>query len=208
MKKVLCLALVLVFLLAVSISVSAEEAETDWATFDWNSVDWATFDMSQIGLGTEARPYHVKWLEEEAPFSNFFEFGRYADGPLGESFVYTASKRFIANPEGFLIALAKEDEAMQDRMIKYDLFGELALYDPNAMVAAIEGIQLNQETHPEAVELMLELIKVGEEKLNISIEIPKTGDPVLITVALALFSGVGLAVLLGNRKKALDIGNL
>ncbi len=201
MKKVLCLALVLVFLLAVSISVSAEDAQTDWATYDWNSVDWDTFDRSQIQLGSEALQSLEKWLAEEASFSKFFEYGRHTDGWEATKFSICSYERFFADPEDFLIALAQVEEGYFKEWILIALFHELPPSKNDKVISTFEGIQLSEEENPEAVALMLELIEIWEEKLNISIEIPKTGDPLLLIVALALFSGSGLGVLLKKKKE-------
>ncbi len=132
---------------------------------------------------------------------------------MSEGITHGIYLRFAEKPEAFLIALSKENAEAQNMTVEHLGSYIGAMMDPNETIPILEGIRLSKAENPAAVALMKDLIIKAENKMNqwggeYDIEIPKTGDPVLLTVALALFSGSGLAVLLGNRKKALDSANL
>ncbi len=197
MKRTLCGLLLLLFLLAVPIAVSAEGTE-----IDWNKVDWETFDWNQL---SEHSPW--KWLTTDASFHDVFTFlTSYKAAQVewySESIQHGIYLRFGAEPEKFLIALAKEKAEVQAFVVD-DLAIYMAVFEtPNETVPILEGIRLSKEQNPKAVELMLTLIdkvqnKLIENKYNVTITIPKTGDPVMLAVTALLLSGTGFALL---RKK-------
>ncbi len=204
MKKVLCLALVLVFLLAVSISVSADGAEVDWSSIDWETFDWTQFETLD-----KQSPFY-QWIKEDANFHDIFTFwSHYVAAQMeykSEGITHSIYLRFAENPEGFLIALSEENAEVQNMTV--EKLGSYigVMMDPKETIPILEGIRLSEAENPTAVALMKDLIIKAENKMNqwggeYDIEIPKTGDPLLLIVALALFSGSGLGVLLKKKKE-------
>ncbi len=167
------------------------------------SIDFASMDWDDVKLDTYFRDYryyyiYQQWLEYKATLPYLFEWSRHTDGAFSTDFQWIAYKRFIAQPEKFLIALGKEDENTQKHII-FGIAFDAEVRDKDTTLKAVEGIRLSKEQNPKAVELMLALIAELEEHLQVSITIPKTGDPVMMAVAALLLSTAGL-VLLKTKK--------
>ncbi len=194
---VLCVSLLL--LAALGMSVCAAEIP------DWDTVNWETYNWKNFHQNPEEVKSMEKWLAEKAAFSKLFDVARTCTSASFYELDTILNARFIAAPEEFLIALVDVDKETQGRILS-TLFTQVVPLDHNATIKAIEGIRLSQAENPEAVELLQELIATGEKKLeeqglNVSIAIPKTGDPVTGAVAALLLSGSGL-ILLRREKKS------
>ncbi len=200
MIRKFCITLVAMLLLAVfTMSVSATEIP-DWDTVDWETYEWEGTD------GTEERASLENWLSEEASMEELFEVTRNCRSASFYALDEILNQRFIATPEKFLIALAKEDASWQKQILQ-NLFTEAVKLDHQATIRAIEDMHLSKEKNPEAVTLLMQLIEIGEKKLAeqgmaVTITIPKTGDPVMLAVTALLLSGTGFALLF--KKKVIE----
>ncbi len=194
MKRMICCVMLLVIALVSIVPMTAAAAEIpDWDTVDWESFHWGSLDKSEIWSSLK------EWLKNEASLEKLFDaWQNFAHEAYATTANGIACQRFYLEPEAFLIALAKEDTEFQDRTLR-GLSEEMSFPENRGeCVGVLEGIRLSAEQDPDAVALMLKLIDQAEERLGVTITVPKTGDPVAAVLAALLFSGGGVLLL---RKK-------
>ncbi len=203
MRRLIYLMLIVTYLICfLGSTVSAAEFP------DWDTVDWKQYDWGAHPEGTPERADMIQWLYNEASLKDLFSVTRYCASSAFYELDEILNTRFIAEPEGFLIALDQylenvdaEKERLHSKVLRA-LFSEMVLLDHNATVRAIEGCRLSSVYHPGAVALLNDLIRLGEEELGLNINNPKTGDPVAPVIGLFLASGLGAVCLAGKRKNA------
>lgn len=195
MKRILICLLTIVFCIGV-LCLTAAAAKEDPAalgtTVDFDTVDWDTIVWHPDLVGPLS-----EWYQEQGLNKLFCVYhGRPAwDYAWGT----TLSERLLVDPGAFMRALAKEDAQLQEDIVD-TLVGGIYhdLYPGGAeLPKKIYSTRLS-ENDPAEVEHILTLFKDAVESRW---GIPKTGDPVLIPVALMLTSGLGCGLLVRKIKE-------
>ncbi len=200
MKKVILFIFILMCLSCGAVTIATAAEIPDWDTVDWEQYDWGAHPD-----GTSERTALIQWLYNEASLEELFSVTRYCTSASFYELDVILNSRFIAEPERFLIVfdqylgnLDAEKERVRSCVL-YALFSEVVLLDHGATVNAIEGCRLSRTEHPGAVELLEELIRFGEERLNITIDNPKTGDMLVAVIGLSLASCLGTVFLVCRK---------
>lgn len=193
-RNAISLFLLSVILLCCSVVVGAEETQIDWSNVDLESFNYHELEERQwLSLRD--------WLRKDADLHTvFYVTTTKGDGWVGEMWSSLVYSLFMEDPIPFIQALALEDEATQNRMFLSITF--------QAAVHKTEFEQFMCDlTLPDTASdgdrnVLMKIISHAEEKGNMNITNPKTGDPIGIGVAVPLMvtSGFGTAVLLKRRK--------
>lgn len=189
MKRVIMLVtLLLVFaVLLLPVRSFATESGADFSDVDWSTVDWSTIDL-------------IEWLDwlDEAELKTLFQMSPYCDAGRSEGIASELGRRFRADPQGLIIALAAEDAATQTSVI--DHIVDNAQYDAKEFEQLLNGLTLPEDAGQVAMNILVQMVSRAEETWGLDITNPHTGDPIGIAALLMASSGLGSALLLKRRK--------
>lgn len=160
---------------------------TNWPSVDWSTVDWHTIDM-------------IEWLNwlDEADLKALFQMTQGSDGAFSEGLAGELGNRFKKNPAGLILALSAEKEEIQTRVIS------LIVYNGDYHRAEFEQL-MSSLTLPDTAtagerNVLAKIITRANEKWNMNITNPHTGDSIGFAALLMAVSGLGIAVLVKRRK--------
>lgn len=209
----------LIALLVISIFLGvpalAAGEETDWSQVDWTQVDWLEIDYNQVdwentdiramilaiysNLDEESAGNRLTrfwdWVENHAPAHVVFLITEGTDAASAEMASSVLYKRFKADPYAVIQALALEEESTQERVIGCICYG---FYNPNEFSQVLGSIHL-PDTATDAERAVFQAI-LDRAKNNWGV-VPSTGDQIWIPAALLLVSTLGLAVMIGGKKR-------
>ena len=189
MKKAIRMILVFVVisLLLPGVFVSAEESDISFDEVDWSNVDWSTIDFFEW----------LSWLPE-AELESLFQMVPKADAARAEGVASELGRRFRADPQAIIVALAEQEESIQEKAIR--LISYNCAYKPEEFVELMNGLTLPEDAGSEAMQILVQLVQHSEETWNLDITNPHTGDPIGLAALLMAFSGLGTALLWKKRR--------
>ena len=152
MKRLLALFIcVLVFTLALlPIGAYATESGADFSDVDWSTVDWNTIDL-------------IEWLNwlDEAELKTLFQMSPYCDAGRSEGIASELGRRFRADPQGLIMALAAEDETIRNSVIGDIVYN--SQYDSAGFVQLMNSLSLPEDAGPVAMDILVRLVNDAEE---------------------------------------------
>ena len=197
MRNAISLFFVSVILLSCAVVARAEETQIDWSKVDLESFNYQELEAHQwSSLGD--------WLQKDADLHTvFYVTTTKGDGWVGEMWSNLVYSLFMEDPVTFIQALALEDEATQNKIISWIVF-EAAL-DKGEFEQLMCGLVLPDTASADDKNVLLKIIAHAEEKWNMDITMPKTGDSfgfavLYFTPLMIVVSGLGIAVLVKRRK--------
>lgn len=214
-KTGLIVVLLLSVLLSASIVAFASEEETDWSQVDWNQVDWYQIDWNQVDwentdiramiMAMYSRLYEDTegkrlsrfwdWAENEASWHILFKISMHTDAASAEAASGVIYDRFAVDPYGLIRALAQEEAAVQEEVIRKLCYGG---YHPDVFGRVLGSVQLPDTATEEERTVWQAILAHAEERWDV---VPVTGDGIYAPVALLLASALGLAALVVNKKR-------
>ena len=94
--------------------------------------------------------------------------------------------------------LAAEDETIRNSVIGDIVYN--SQYDSAGFVQLMNGLTLPEDAGPEAMNILVQMVKRAEEIWGLNITNPNIGDPIGIAALLMAASGFASALLLKRRK--------
>ena len=132
MKRRIFITILTLALLVSSLSISVSAVNQDVfppiKTADWDTVDWESINLDQYDY------VHLFHWMENAQLHPFFRAINGVDGASAQFWGDIASKHIATDFSGFIVALAEEDAAMQQKIVDFITLG---LY--HDMHAYLEG---------------------------------------------------------------------
>lgn len=183
------LAFLLVFaMMLLPMGALATESGADFSDVDWSTVDWNTIDL-------------IEWLNwlDEAELKTLFQMSPYCDAGRSEGIASELGRRFRADPQGLIMALAAEDETIRNSVIGNIVYN--SQYDRAGFVQLMNGLKLPEDAGQVAMNILVQMVSRAEETWGMDITNPHTGDPIGIAVLLMAASGLGGSILCKKRKK-------
>ena len=212
--KILVASLLLVtILLGSAFAVSAEEtdwSQVDWTQVEWENIDWSSVDWENVDVKAMLRAIYNSydgnisdeefrrfwaWVEEKADISTIFLISGYTDGASAEEVSRKLHKRFKADPYGVIRALALEDKSTQERVVGCICYG---FYNPVEFSQVLGAVQLPDTATDAEIAVWQAILYRAENSWGV---VPSTGDQILIPAVLLLVSTLGLAVLIGGKRR-------
>lgn len=184
--------LIAVILLSSAAVVSAEETQ-----IDWSSVDFETFNFRELE-DSQWRSLR-DWLKTDADLHTvFYVTSTAGDGWIGEMWSGLVYSLFMLDPVPFIQALALEDEVTQEKTVlriiyEADLFKEVFGH-------VVSELALPDTATAGERNVLAKIISRANEKWNMNITNPHTGDSIGFAALLMAVSGLGIAVLVKRRK--------
>lgn len=189
MKRIaVLLAFLLVFAMTLlPMGALATESGADFSDVDWSTVDWNTIDL-------------IEWLNwlDEAELKTLFQMSPYCDAGRSEGIASELGRRFRADPQGLIMALAAEDETIRNSVIGNIVYN--SQYDRAGFVQLLNSLTLSEDAGPEAMSILVQMVGRAEETWGLDITNPHTGDLIGIAALLMAASGLGSALLLKRRR--------
>ena len=184
--------LVVVLLLGSAAVVSAEETQIDWSSVDFETFNYRELEVSQWqSLGD--------WLKKDADLHTvFYVTSTTGDGWIGSMWQSLVYSLFMLDPVPFIQALALEDEVTQDITVSRIIY-EADLFKEVFGQVVSELVLPDTATAGER-NVLAKIITRANEKWNMNITNPHTGDSVGIAALLMAASGFGAALLWKKRK--------
>lgn len=190
-KTTIILSLLLSIILCSAFSANATDEPIDWSKIDWENTNPTDY------YGTPNWPSLNKWLVEEADYSIMFYITSKGDGAFGDGAASICFTRFVEDPYGLIQALALEDAAMQEDVMRnivyggryYSTFGQF-----------LGNIRLPQSATPTEKAILAEIIRITRDEFYI--DVPYTHDPIALPAALLLLSAAGIVCLTKRKKTA------
>ena len=189
MKRIaVLLAFLLVFAMTLlPMGALATESGADFSDVDWSTVDWNTIDL-------------IEWLNwlDEAELKTLFLMSPYCDAGRSEGIASELGRRFRADPQGLIMALAAEDETIRNSVIGNIVYN--SQYDTAGFVQLMNSLALPEDAGPVAMDTLVQMVSRAEETWGMDITNPHTGDPIGIAALLMAASGLGGSILWKKRK--------
>lgn len=189
MKRIaVLLAFLLVFaMMLLPMGALATESGADFSDVDWSTVDWNTIDL-------------IEWLNwlDEAELKTLFQMSPYCDAGRSEGIASELGRRFRADPQGLIIALAAEDETIRNSVIGNIVYN--SQYDRAGFVQLMNGLKLPEDAGQVAMNILVQMVCRAEETWGLDITNPHTGDLIGIAALLMAASGLGGSILWKKRK--------
>lgn len=189
MKRIaVLLAFLLVFaMMLLPMGALATESGADFSDVDWSTVDWNTIDL-------------IEWLNwlDEAELKTLFQMSPYCDAGRSEGIASELGRRFRADPQGLIIALAAEDETIRNSVIGNIVYN--SQYDRAGFVQLMNGLKLPEDAGQVAMNILVQMVSRAEETWGLDITNPYTGDLIGIAALLMAASGLGGTILWKKRK--------
>ena len=191
-RKVISLFLVFMIFLCCAAVVSAEEAQIDWSNVDLENFNYRELEDSQwLSLRD--------WLQKSEDLHTvFYVTTTKGDGWVGDLWSNLLYSLFMEDPVRFIQSLALEDETTQSRTISKIIY--VAVVYKGEFEKLMRGLVLPDTATDSDRNVLMKIISHAEEKGNMNITNPKTGDSIGIAPLLLVASGLGIAVLLKRRK--------
>ena len=167
-------------------------AEEKWNTniINFPSVDWATIDWHTIDFVEWAN-----WLDE-ADLKSLFQMTQGSDGAFSEGLAGELGNRFKKDPTCLILALSAEKEEIQTRVIHLIVYD----YRREEFEQLMSGLTLPDTATAGERNVLAKIISRANEKWNMNITNPHTGDSIGFAALLMAVSGLGIAVLVKRRK--------
>lgn len=192
-KKITVALLALTMILCGSFSTYAADDPIDWSKIDWeNTSIWDYVDMKSMTLD----PSLGQWLLDEADYSLMFYITSKGDGALSYDTNRIRCDRFMSDPYGLIQALALEDAAMQEDVMR----GIASAGDWRTFGQFLGSIRLPQSATPMEKAILAEIIRIARDEFYI--DVPNTGDPIALPAALFILSAAGIVCLKKRWKTA------
>ena len=194
MKKIrglVSIFLAAVMLLCGATVVCATENEVDWANYDWEN-------FSFVGLEHEEWIPMREWLRAEADLDLLFNIRMKSDGYFSEDMSGLLYERFKKDPVGVIAALSLEEETVQTHILRSIVYA--GAYYPTEFTQLMNDLTLPEDAGPEAMNILVQMVKRAEETWGLDITNPHTGDPIGLAALLMAFSGLGTALLWKKRR--------
>lgn len=173
----------------------ADEEPTE-PTVDYSDYDWENFSI--IGLDDSTWSAMCDWFRNDGDLHTIFFVAQRTDGYATTDISCIMSQRFMADPETFLYALAKEDDNIWKNCVDFLLF---ETYNWDTMADVLESVELSGPDAEKGYEILAYMIDCAKQEYGKEVHNPHTGDSVGVFVALLVVSGLSGAVLLTQRKR-------
>ncbi len=211
MKKLLCKLLVLSLLcgLMLCIPVSAAETETeenDDYLMDWDSVNWDEWErgMWEDYFGTPDYDFFylldhwIDWMINDASVEALLAISRAGtDTVWSEAYSYALYYRFVGDPREIISAQSTCGNVVWDNIALRIVNGGEA--EAEEFIELLSNFELPENATDKERAALETIISYTEQRYGV--EIPRTGDPILLAVTTLLFSGIGFMAMLQVKRK-------
>ncbi len=181
-----------------SLGENFTQPDPDYVEVDWDNMDWEVFDWNKLD-----ERFYKTWLQEwfygEADLLSKFQMARHnqhsVQGPeyrelFARSFRWTATE--------MILEISRLSQEEQDAFILILTEDMPEYFEKEDIAWAFDHLKLPANASWETKNLAEKAAQAMEEKYNIEITVPKTGDPVAAVMAALVLSGCGIMLL---RKK-------
>ena len=139
-----------------------------------------------------------EWLRAEADLDLLFNIRMKSDGYFSEDMSGLLYERFKKDPVGVIAALSLEEETVQTHILRSIVYA--GAYYPTEFTQLMNDLTLPEDAGPEAMNILVQMVKRAEETWGLDITNPHTGDPIGLAALLMAFSGLGTALLWKKRR--------
>lgn len=139
----------------------------------------------------------LNWLDE-AELKTLFQMSPYCDAGRAEGLAAELGRRFRADPQGMILALAAESKDIWENAVFMIVYN--CTYQPKEFTQLLNGLTMPEDAGPVAMNILVQMVNHAEETWGLDITNPHTGDPIGIAALLMAASGLGAALLWRKRK--------
>ncbi len=172
--------------------------DPDYVDVDWDNMDWKAFDWNKLDQKFY-KTWLYEWFHNEGGIVEKFQLARNNQHPeQGAEYRESFARSFRWEATEVILEISKLSQEERDAFVDLLVENMPAYFDKDDIRMAFNRLSLPADASPDARNLAEKAAEAMEEKYDMTIILPKTGDPVMAVVAGMLLSGGGILLL---RKK-------